>query len=299
LKKKILITGLSGFLGSELKKIISENFIGLGTSSSNEIVCDISVNIPKIDDNNFFRVIHCAGKAHYNPVNESKNDIFEKVNVTGTANLLQSLENKIIEDFFIYVSSVSVYGVSKGEKIDENHKCNPNSPYALSKLKAENLIINWCKRKNIKYLILRLPLIYGENPKGNLKLITDYINNGIYVSIINNNAKKSIVLAEDIAILLNHNNLKGGIFNLTDDYDPTLNEIENAISKLLKTPIIFKIPLVLLKILLLPFKFIELLGFKLVIGNNKLRKLTTTLTFSCDKAKKDLNWKPRKVINHI
>ena len=86
---------------------------------------------------------------------------------------------------------------------------------------------------------------------------------------------------------------------MTDDYDPTLNEIEEAISKSLKTPIIFKIPLGLLKILMFPFKFIELLGLNFVIGNNKLKKLTTPLTFSCDKAKKDLKWKPRKVINHI
>ena len=256
MKNKIVITGSSGFLG---KHIVNQQnrdlFYTIGRDSSNDHICDLSETIP-IVPKVISKIIHCSGKAHYTPKNNDDSDIFFKVNYLGTKNLLNSLENSLIKHSFIFISSVSVYGKHEGRNINENMKCKPDSAYAKSKYLAERMVINWCDKKKVKYLILRIPLIIGKNPKGNLKSISEIIKSGFYIYTFNY-AKKSMVLADDIAKLVLSQKENFGTFNLTDDKDPTVHDFEKQLSILYNIKIKIYSPKFILLIIAIFGTFIE------------------------------------------
>ena len=183
---KILITGASGFLGNYLIKSaikFNHDLIKLGRNSSNDVICNLSNEIPEFSNNSIHVIVHAAGKAHCFDKNNNNLSDFEHVNVNGTKNLLTSLDNQLETiSHFVFISSVSVYGLNTGIMIDENHPLLGSSDYAKSKIKAEKIVSNWGIKHNVPILILRLPLLIGSNPKGNLKRMIDGIKKKRYFS---------------------------------------------------------------------------------------------------------------------
>lgn len=292
----ILLTGSSGFLGKILKKSFSSLHlvISLGRDPKNDIVCDLSNESPIIDKD-IDIIIHAAGKAHVQPKTEADKQDFYDVNVTGTKHLLAALEHKPIKKM-VFVSSVSVYGLEKGEMIDESTPLQGDSPYAQSKIQAEEFFIQWCKQKNIDYLVLRLPLVVGPNPLGNLAKMKKAIQKGIYVRIANGNAKKSMVLASDVGTLvlnwIGKHTGPSGIYHLTDGYNPSFYELEGKLSEHMGKKWIPTIPFYLATIL---GKIGDYISF-LPVNSETIYKITNTFTFSDTKARRELGWKPNAVL---
>jgi len=106
---------------------------------------------------------------------------------------------------------------------------NGYSPYAISKIKAEEFLKEWGEKWGVQILILRLPLVAGINPPGNLGRMIKAIHKGTYFSIGGGQAKKSMVLAEDIAQLLKDLPVKRGMYNLTDVTQPSLRQLEELL----------------------------------------------------------------------
>ena len=132
---------------------------------------------------------------------------------------------------FVFISSVAVYGLDFGHNISENHPLQAVDPYGKSKIEAEKYLKKWSEEKNVNLTILRLPLIIGKNAPGNLNSIKKAIKNRYYFRINDGKAKRSMVLAEDVAKIIIKASEIGGIFNLTDGYHPALREIELKIAK--------------------------------------------------------------------
>ena len=291
----ILLTGASGFLGKAIqKKLISRNtkIVTIGRKSSNTVLCDLSLDQPNIPFNTIDLVIHCAGKAHLVPNSNIEKNLFFEVNVKGTKNLLEALETLTLAPLrFVYISSVSVYGRDIGEKINENEKLLASDPYGLSKLKAETLVLNWCEDNNVICTILRLPLLVGDKPPGNLGKMLRMIKKGMYFNVGGGFAKKSMVLAEDVAKFIPQISKYGGIYNLSDGEHPSFNEIASAISK----NKIFNIPIYLATII----GFIgDFFGRNFPVNSSTIKKMTSNLTFDDSKARK-MGWKPNSVKYYI
>ena len=229
---KILLTGASGFLGNYLVKGIvkyNHELITLGRSSFNDIICDLSHKAPEFKKNSIEVVIHAAGKAHCFDKNKNQLD-FEHVNVNGTKNILKALDNQLETiSHFVFISSVSVYGLNTGIMIDENHSLLGSSDYAKSKIKGEKIVRNWGIKHNVPILILRLPLLIGSNPKGNLKRMIDGIKKKRYFSVGGGRAKKSMVLASDVADFIYSNHKSNGVYNLTDGVTHEIRDLEDKI----------------------------------------------------------------------
>ncbi len=294
----ILLTGASGFLGSQIKTICEKKHkvITIGRQSNNDIICDLATQNPKLD--NIDAIIHSAGKAHVYPKTEAEIKEFFDVNVEGTKHLLQSLENNPISKF-IFVSSVSVYGLAQGELINEETPLNGTSPYALSKIQAEQLVTNWCKAKQIACLIVRLPLVVGPKPLGNLGKMMDAIRRGRYLRIAKGDARKSMVLASDIANLferwLTATNAVSGIYNLTDEHHPTFFELEEALKEKYNKKSIPTIPIWLAKWM---GKVGDRISF-FPVNSQTIEKITCTFTFSDAKARRELNWTSHPILEHL
>ncbi|KAA3640049.1 MAG: NAD-dependent epimerase/dehydratase family protein, partial [Bacteroidetes bacterium] len=183
-----LLTGAGGFLGSKIFEVLSQdhNVLRLGRSFSNDIVVDLGKQVPEMAVPIDF-VVHCAGKAHVVPKNIEEAEQFFLVNEQGTINLLMGLEGlKTLPRLIIFISTVAVYGLNKGEQIDESFPLNGRTPYARSKINAEHAVKKWCKKNGVKAVILRLPLVVGKDAPGNLRTLTRAIHKGRYFSITGN-----------------------------------------------------------------------------------------------------------------
>ncbi|OYU96735.1 MAG: UDP-galactose-4-epimerase [Bacteroidetes bacterium B1(2017)] len=290
---KTLLTGGSGFLGKYLYTSLSQKgeVLKLGRDHNSEIKCDLAFEEPKLNFP-FDMIVHSAGLAHRIPKTKSEIQQFYSVNFTGTVNLCHALEmGEKLPNTFIFISTIAVYGKDEGMDISEHAPLLGNSPYSLSKIKAEEFLINWATQLGVNLVILRLPLIAGPNPPGNLGKMIKAIKFGYYLRIGKGNARKSVVLASDVANLVSTLYGKTGVFNLTDGIHPTFNEIEHYLAKKYRKSV-WTIPLWLAKLIAIPG---DILPFY-PLNTNKLRKITFSLTFSDQKARAELNWNPRSVI---
>lgn len=286
----ILLTGSNGFLGSIIKKELTKNYNIITLSRSNSFYnVSLEKEIPDFNQE-FDLVIHAAGKAHSIPKTELEKKQFDDVNFLGTSNILKGLEKSGLPKQFIFISSVAVYGQDKGYNVNEEHPLLASDPYGLSKIKAENLVIEWCKKNSITYTILRLPLLVGQNPPGNLGAMIKAINNGYYFNIGKGQARKSMVLCKDVALLLPVVAPVGGIYNLTDGFHPNFHELSMAISKGKKH---FSLPASLAKII---GKMGDVIGDKAPVNSLKVKKIISDLVFDDSKARKLLNWNPEPVL---
>lgn len=252
-------------------------------------------DIPKLDIK-YDVVLHAAGKAHTIPENEQEKQAFFDVNLQGTKNLCTALENSGIPKAFIFISTVAVYGCDSGENITEEHPLNGTTPYALSKIKAEKYLEGWCAMHNVKLSILRPSLIAGPNPPGNLGAMIHGIKTNKYLSIAGGKARKSVLMVQDIANLLPMLIEKGGIYNVCDSYQPSFRELEMVICKQLSRKGPISIPYWLAKSMAVMG---DCLGAKAPINSLKLRKITSSLTFSNEKAVRELGWKPMNVLENF
>ena len=294
---KLLFTGASGFLGRNIYQLLEKTYVikTVGLTSQDDYKIDIARNIPVFTEV-FDIALHAAGKAHSIPKTEEEKQLFFDVNLQGTKNLCTALENSGIPKAFIFISTVAVYGCDSGENITEEHPLNGTTPYALSKIKAEKYLQGWCAMHNVKLSILRPSLIAGPNPPGNLGAMIRGIRNGKYLSIAGGKARKSVLMVQDIANLLPMLIEKGGIYNVCDSYQPSFRELEMVICKQLNKKRPISIPYWLAKSMAVVG---DCLGEKAPINSLKLRKITSSLTFSNEKAMRELGWKPMNVLGNF
>lgn len=293
----LLFTGASGFLGNNILLNLQMFFDvkTMGLTSNDTYNINIANTVPSLNES-FDVVLHAAGKAHMVPKTESEKNAFFDVNFQGTVNLCKALEISGVPKAFIFISTVAVYGLEFGENITEEHPLNGDTPYALSKIQAEEYLTDWCARNNVTLGIIRPSLIAGPNPPGNLGDMIRGIKTGKYLSIAGGKARKSVLMVEDIDRLILPLMEKGGIYNVCDDSQPTFRELENLISKQLGLNTPLSIPYWLAKSMALVG---DLLGKKAPINSLKLKKITESLTFSNEKAKRELNWQPLNVLDNF
>ena len=194
-KQNILITGGAGYIGSHVAHLLIDKGYNvtvidslitgnkhLVPSKAKLEICDIAdiYKISKIIQNNKFDlVMHFAGlikvdesilyPEKYNNYNYEKAKIF----------LDTCLDNQLNK--IIFSSTASVYGNTTKDNVSENDILNPLNPYALSKLKLENYIIDKSKNDNLKYIILRYFNVAGAEDKLRTGLIAKSSTNLIKV----------------------------------------------------------------------------------------------------------------------
>lgn len=294
---RLLFTGSSGFLGNNIRPLLEENYevTTIGLASEDDYIINLAKKIPNLRER-YDVVFHAAGKAHSMPKTETDKQLFFDVNLQGTKNLCTALEKAGIPRVFIFISTVAVYGCDYGENIAEEHPLNGNTPYAMSKRLAEEYLQKWCYEHNVILGIIRPSLIAGPNPPGNLGAMISGIRKGRYLSVAGGQARKSVLMVQDIAKLIPLLVEKGGVYNVCDSYQPTFRELEAVVCRQLNKPLPMSIPYWMAKSMAL---IGDCLGRKAPINSLKLRKITKSLTFSNEKAIRELGWKPTSVLENF
>ena len=294
--EKLLFTGGTGFLGRNVKPILDKTYevTTIGITDRDMIRTNLAKEIPNLPYQ-YDLVLHAAGKAHIYPKTEAERQAFYDVNLTGTINLCKALENVGVPKAIVFISTLNVYGSVPGKMDTEDGRVFVgDSPYSDSKIKAEGYLTKWCNEKNVKLGILRPSLLVGSNAPGNLGAMVRGIKTGVYLSIAGGKARKSMLMVEDIANLVPLVVDKGGTYNVCDDYNPSFGELENSIAKQLGKRKPISIPYWMAKCLALigdVFSFFP-------INSLRLEKIIASDTWSNEKAKRELGWKPMDVLSN-
>jgi nucleoside-diphosphate-sugar epimerase len=293
---EIVVTGANGFLGKVIVKELESNYALFSLSRTlGDYQVSLENEIPNFTQK-FNLVIHAAGKAHSIPRTLTEKNQFYDINVLGTQNLLKGLDKVGAPEQFVFISSVSVYGQESGSNINEEHPLEAKDPYGLSKIGAEVLVTEWCNKNNVVCTILRLPLLVGKNPPGNLGAMIKAIDRRYYFNIGGGEARKSMVVAEDVAAFITKVASFGGTYNLTDGVHPNFSELSVAISKQKKKKTPLNLPLF---ITMLMGYAGDILGDKAPINSSKIKKITSDLTFNDAKVRELLGWHPQSVLEYL
>lgn len=178
MKKRILITGGTGFIGSIVReKINSEldcEILSIGRGQGEDIKIDLNSDLE-----NTFKdflpdiVFHLASGSNISKAEENKEKELHDV-VHGTESLIKELTKlKFKPKKIIYLSSQAVYGIPKSLPVVESHVTSPITVYGKNKLEAEKIIVN----SGLPYVIFRVSSVYGasQNPEKS-GVIAKFIN---------------------------------------------------------------------------------------------------------------------------
>lgn len=295
--KKLLFTGGTGFLGKNTMPLLKERYevTTCGITPGDMIKANFVSDVPELPER-YDVVLHACGKAHVVPKTEEEKQAFYDVNYQGTINLCKGLEKAGAPKAMVFISTVAVYGCEFGELITEEHPRNGTTPYAKSKIMAEDFLIDWCQKNHVVLTILRPSLLAGKNPPGNLGDMIRGIKKGFYLNIAGGKVQKSILMADDIANLIPLVKDKGGIYNVCDTDQPSFGQLSKLIARQLGKQPPISIPYWVAKSLALVG---DVLGNRFPINSQRLNKLTQSLTFSNQKAVQELGWTPLKVLENL
>lgn len=167
--KKILITGKNSYIGTSLEKWLAkelENYQVDTVGTRNEEWKDI-------DFSPYDVIFHVAGIAHVSS-DPKMEDMYYKVNRDLTIEIAKKAKKEKVSQF-IFMSSMIVYGNRNNGKtrINEDTIPNPDNFYGDSKLQAE-VSLRELETDYFKLVILRPPMIYGKDSKGNYPLLSKF-----------------------------------------------------------------------------------------------------------------------------
>ena len=265
----ILITGSSGFVGSNLK----------GYLSASNIISEL--NRDKELGFNANAVIHLAGKAH-DLKNTTTPDEYYQVNTEYTKKVFDGFldsESKV----FITLGSVKAVTDKFDGTLTEEHIPNPITHYGKSKLLAEQYIFSKEIPKGKRVYILRACMIHGPGNKGNLNLLYKIVNKGFPWPLGAFENKRSFCSIENLCFIINEliNNkvIPSGVYNVADDDPISTNDLIKLISLSQgKKYHIWNIPRSIIKLLSKIGDFLNL-----PLNTERLNKLTENYIVSNNK----------------
>jgi nucleoside-diphosphate-sugar epimerase len=282
----ILITGITGFVGSNIKDfLINNNYSVKGASrDSNKSITSVN-NLTLLELNEKDVFIHLAGKAHDLKNTSNENEYFE----ANTA-LTIKLFNTFLEstcNIFIFMSSVKAVADTVDCVLTEEFEPNPKTAYGKSKHAAENYILSKEIPSTKNVYILRPCMIHGPNNKGNLNLLYSLINKKIPYPLGAYKNKRSFLAVDNLSFIIEkliQLKPESGIYNVADDDQISTNDLIKIIGEGIgKKAIIINVPKFLIRGIA---KLGDLLN--LPLNSERLSKLTENYCVSNLKIKEAL-----------
>ncbi|MCP9496176.1 MAG: NAD-dependent epimerase/dehydratase family protein [Pyrinomonadaceae bacterium MAG19_C2-C3] len=313
---RCLVTGATGFLGgfvvrhlaraedeitilSRTPPAVANTGQFIADARLKFISSDLTAPVLNLGDKAYDTVYHLAGLAHSVPRTSQERERFFAVNVAGTKRLLAALERTSgLPEAFVFISSVAVYGIERGEHIAETTARRAEDAYGASKREAEDAVVEWCAVRGVRAVVVRLPLVVGAGAPGNFGAMIHALRRGRYLGIGAGAARRSMVLARDVAQALPQLAQTAGTFHLTDGEHPSFAELENALCLAMRRSTPHGIPLSLARAgAVVGDALLNLTGVRLPLTSRAIEKMTSTLTFSDCEARRAINWNPSKVID--
>lgn len=269
---KFLVTGSSGFVGSNFQKYFDNKSI-------HEL--HRGEEFPNLGEE---VVIHLAGKAH-DLKNISAPDEYYNVNTELTKKVFDAF---LASDAKLFIALGSVKAIAdqlEGE-LTEQHHPNPINHYGKSKLLAEQYIFSKEIPDGKRVYVLRPCMIHGPGNKGNLNLLYKLVSKGIPWPLGAFDNKRSFCSIDNLLFIIKEliarEDIPSGIYNVADDIPLSTNEVIIILAASQnRQPKIWKISKRLIQ-------FVAKLGnvLQLPLNEERLQKLTESYVVSNEKIKK-------------
>jgi nucleoside-diphosphate-sugar epimerase len=211
---------------------------------------------------------------------------FRAVNAAGSAALARAARTAGVRRL-VLLSTTTVYGDrSHGRPFDESSPPAPATPYAQSKLEAEQLVAGILKGSPTELVVLRPPLVYGPGAKGNFARLVRLVQRGIPLPLGSVRNKRSLVfvdnLADAIMRALDHPAATGRTYVVSDGEDvSTPDLIARLAAALGRQPRLFAVPPALLR----------LVGALLGRGD-EIGRLLDDMAVDSSRIRTELGWRP-------
>jgi len=282
---KLLLTGSSGFVGSNLYDAFHQDIelFGLDITKSGKIPeekvfgWDELDRLPEVD-----AIVHLAGKAH-DTSNTAEEAAYFEVNLGLTKKIFDHFLRSNAEKF-IFFSSVKAVADSVDGVLTEEAVPNPQTAYGKSKLVAEQYILSKSIPDHKKVFILRPCMIHGPGNKGNLNLLYKVVQKGIpwpLGAFENRRSFASIANVSHVVRKLIEEPVPSGAYNVGDDKPLSTNQLVKLIAESLGSkPKILNLPKGLITSIASTG---DILRFPLI--SERLKKLTESYLVSNEKIK--------------
>jgi nucleoside-diphosphate-sugar epimerase len=294
----ILLTGATGFVGKALDSELKKNNFHIkylsGQSILKSLKSDNLKNFIKENINwseylsNTACVIHCAARSHI--MKETETDplaVYRSANVEATYNIAKQAARYGVKRF-IFLSSVKVNGErtigSSSFKYSDISK--PKDAYAISKLEAEEALLELSKQTGLEIVIIRAPLVYGEEVKGNFKRLLNLVYKKIPMPFAKVSNLRSFIGIENLTNLIvcciDHPKAAGQTFLASDGEDISTPDLIKKLSKLMGQPSrLFAFPLLIIKLI------------SYLIGKSlEVKRLLDSLRVDSSNTQEVLGWRP-------
>ena len=289
---KILITGVHGFVGSNLVKALSREheIFGLDIIAPQKDGVKLTFGWEHLDGKeipNVDAIIHLAGKAH-DTKNQSAAETYFKVNTDLTKKIYDYFLKSSAKKFIFFSSVKAAADRVEGDFVDENVEPKPVGPYGESKIKAEEYIRSLPPSSMDKDVyILRPCMIHGPGNKGNLNLLYGVVKKGIPWPLGAFENKRTFTSIDNLCYIIEGlltKDVESGVYNINDDEAVSTNELIEIICEAMgKKAHIWRIPRCFME------AFAKLGGLlHLPLNPERLQKLTENYVSSNAKIKKAL-----------
>lgn len=224
---KILVTGSSGFLGSNLIKRLDGEIVEFDMNHNKSETLD-NTKLLKNKLNGVDLVYHLAG------ISNPQSPELYKVNVLGTKNLISAINQLNQDTKVIFASTFGVYKIpKKGEIVDEGYPINPRNEYGKSKLEAEKIILS-----NPKNIVMRFSNVYGPGMSpGRHSVIANFIDAIVFdkeLEINDEKASRDFLYIDDLidALVLSLKSNESGIYNICSGEETEILKLISMIEEI-------------------------------------------------------------------
>jgi nucleoside-diphosphate-sugar epimerase len=305
---KILLTGASGFIGQALRKEINKiGFFVRSIARNSNLKLDSEIseleNIITVDmdpNTNWSKylsdikcIIHCAAElSKTTKIDFDKLATYQKINVQATRNLAQQAASIGVKRF-IFLSTIGVNGEStpKSLRFKYNDTPKPKTAYAISKWEAEKVLMEISARTGLEVVIIRPPLVYGENVKGNFLSLLKLIDQSPFLPFAKIDNFRSFIgldnLLDLIICCIDHPKAAGQTFLASDGEDISTIDLIKKLSKFMHKNV---------KLLYIPDLLFKL-GFYIAGKSSKINSLTSSLLIDNLHTFQTLGWRPKVTVD--
>ncbi|WP_020619900.1 NAD-dependent epimerase/dehydratase family protein [Paenibacillus daejeonensis] len=219
--KKVLVTAKNSYIGNSFASWVSKD-----KQIQTDFISCKNEDWKNKEFGDYDVILHVAGIAHVDAKSDME-EIYYKVNRDLTIELAEKAKNEGVEQF-VFMSSMIVYGESKSEKFQINKDTvpNPSNFYGMSKLQAEQGLKK-ISDTNFKVAIIRAPMVYGKEAKGNYKKLSNFaLKTPVFPDADN---ERSMLYIDNLCELIKFiilNNDQGVFYPQNKDYVKTSELVE-------------------------------------------------------------------------